>query len=68
MDVPTVGLKSSEKVIDWIRQHFDTAHICVEDFPLFPGGKRVIDKSGEEMIVYWDILYDRVTYTLPDKK
>lgn len=61
-------IRISEKVLAWIRQHFDTTHIRVEDFPVFPGGKRIIDQVGQEMVVYWDILYGRVAYTLPDKR
>jgi len=65
----TGGVKTiSEKVLAWIRQHFETTHIRVEDFPVFPGGKRIIDQAGDEMVIYWDILRGRVTYTLPDKR
>jgi hypothetical protein len=57
----------SQKVLAWINQHFSINQIKVEDFPVFPGGKRIIDHTGVHMVVYWDILHERVDYYIPEQ-
>lgn len=49
-------------VMDFIDENFDQQFFTIVDFPLFPAGKRVIDKSGQEILVYFDLLYDKVTF------
>jgi hypothetical protein len=54
-------------VQDFINANFQPDAVTVEDFPLFPAGKRLIDRKGGEMVVYYDLLMDRVNYVYPDK-
>lgn len=56
------------KVNAWIEANFHIDKITIEDFPLFPQGKRIIDANGEEMLVYYDFLHDKVDYTFPKIK
>ncbi|WP_041423869.1 hypothetical protein [Thermosediminibacter oceani] len=55
-------ISGETKVLQWLEENFDLSQFKVEDFPLFPAGKRIIDKNGEEMVVFWDFLYDRIEY------
>ena len=54
------------KVLSWIADNFHIDKITIKDFPLFPAGKRIIDKTGNEMLVYYNFLYDKVDYAFPD--
>lgn len=53
---------SKDKVLAWIEENFDTTELTLIDFPILPGGTRIIDCGLNEMYVYYDILNDRVTY------
>ena len=53
------------KVSFWIADNFHNDKITIKDFPLFPGGKRIIDTNGDEMLVYYDFLRDKVNYAFP---
>jgi hypothetical protein len=54
-------------VQDFINANFLPDAVTVKDFPLFPAGKRLIDRKGGEMVVYYDLLMDRVNYVYPDE-
>ncbi|SDF42048.1 hypothetical protein [Sporolituus thermophilus] len=60
-------IEKEKAVMDWIGKNFYVNYIKIEDYPLFPAGKRIIDKNGDEMIVYYDLMYDRVDWTFPQK-
>jgi hypothetical protein len=62
-----VAVVMQEKVQKWIEQNFVINDIRIEDFPLFPAGKRLIDRNGEEMVVYWDFLHNKIDYVFPKK-
>lgn len=53
------------KVLSWIADNFHIDKITIKDFPLLPKGKRIIDANGEEMLVYYDFLHDKVDYAFP---
>lgn len=55
-----------EKVMEWIDDHFVMNEIEIEDFPFFPHGKLIRDKSGETMVVFWCVIYGRVDYRLQE--
>lgn len=62
-----VAVVMQEKVQKWIEQNFVINDIRIEDFPLFPGGKRIIDRNNDEMVVYWDFLHNKIDYVFPKK-
>ena len=55
------------KVMSWIADKFHLNKITIEDFPLLPKGKRIIDANGEEMLVYYDFLREKIVYIFPEK-
>ena len=55
------------KVMSWIADNFQLNKITIEDFPLLPKGKRIIDANGEEMLVYYDFLREKIVYIFPEK-
>jgi hypothetical protein len=55
------------KIQAFINANFLPGAVTVKDFPLFPAGKRLIDRNGDEMTVYYDYLTDRVKYTYPQE-
>jgi hypothetical protein len=59
-------LTVQEAVMAYIREHFDMDYVTVRSFPLFPYGQLVTDRTGAQMVVFWDIMRQRVTYRLPD--
>ena len=60
--------KIEAAVMEWIEDTFDTEAVSVTDFMLFPAGKLLTDRDGGQLLVYWDILSNRVKTALPDKK
>lgn len=46
----------------FIDDNFTPGAVTVEEFPLFPSGKRLIDHTGNEMVVYFDFLTNTVKY------
>ena len=60
--------KAREKAVsDWIAENFVLEAVTVEPFDLFPYGRRVIDQQGGEMVVYFDLMAEKVVYCFPDK-
>lgn len=57
-----------EKVDRWIAANFEPDAITVDDWPLLPAGKRITDREGDQMLVYYDLLYDRVKTARPDER
>ncbi len=51
-----------EKVKVWIEEHFDTSSITIEAYPLLPGGHLITDKDGKTMVVYWDLLNEKIVW------
>ncbi len=60
------ALRSSEKVLAWIDEHFEESAIDVQKMPALPGGYMVTDGNGHSMIVWYDILNDAVKYKIAD--
>ncbi len=56
---------SKDKVLAWIKENFDTTELTIIDFPILPGGTRIIDCELNEMYVYYDVLNDKITYRYP---
>jgi hypothetical protein len=63
-----IAMMADTKVRDFINANFQAGAVTVKDFPLFPAGKRLIDRKGGEMVVYYDLLMDRVNYVYPDER
>jgi len=57
------------KVMGWINNNFDltAGKINITDYPLFPGGKLLCDKSDSknQMVVYCDILTQEIQVAYP---
>lgn len=43
----------------YIEDTFNLSGFTVEDVPLFPDGKKIIDQNGESLLIFNDIMYDR---------
>lgn len=56
----------TKAVAEWIEGSFEPGAIKVTDFPAFPYGKLITDRNGDTMVVFWDILRDKVDYRFPD--
>jgi hypothetical protein len=50
---------------DFINANFLPGAVVVKDFPLFPAGKRLIERNGDEMTVYYDYFSNCVNYIYP---
>jgi hypothetical protein len=59
-------MDKQQAVLDFIDQNFVVSEIKIEDCNLFPFAKRIFDKSDDEMMVYYDLLNDSVTWAFPD--
>lgn len=59
-------MKIEAIIHEWIEANFVTEALKIEDFELFPHGKRLIDAHGDEMVVYFDYLKECVQYCFPD--
>lgn len=57
---------NKQAVLDFISENFEPSAVTIEDFPLFPSGKRVIDRQGGEMVVFFDLLTNSVKWVFPD--
>ena len=57
------AMPAAEKVKAWISEHYDEGSVTVEAFPGLPGGHRVIDSKGDEMLVFYDFMSDTVRHT-----
>jgi hypothetical protein len=51
----------------FISDNFVPGAVTIEDFPLFPAGKRLIDHTGTEMVIYFDLLTNEVKHVFPKK-
>lgn len=49
-------------VKNWIDSNFDANTVTVDPTVLLPGGHRVVDRDGDEILVYYDILTSRVKW------
>ncbi|MEZ0117835.1 UNVERIFIED_ORG: hypothetical protein ABRZ91_001792 [Heyndrickxia coagulans] len=58
--------KYEPQIMEWIANHFDLSAITVEDFPALPAGKRIIDNTGAEMAIFWDIFKGQVKEIFPN--
>lgn len=59
-------MNNKAKVLDWIKDNFVINEILISDFPLFPSGQLIKDKTGNQMVVYWCISYNRIETAIPD--
>lgn len=53
---------NKDKVIDYINNNFDISAFTIVDAPLVPGGVILTDKNGDKILLYWDILKQKVVY------
>lgn len=61
-------LDSNKKhVMSWIDSNFDVRAFNVQDFPALPGGVLLTDSSGDSVLVWWDILFQRVKFEVRRK-
>lgn len=51
------------KVMDWITSEVEVESCTMQDYPVYQSGKRVIDRSGDYLIVYFHPLLEKVVYT-----
>ena len=56
----------AKAVAKWIQENFEQGAVTISDFPAFPYGKLITDRNGDTMVVFWDILRDKVDYRFPD--
>lgn len=59
---------AKEKVWQWIEQNFVLSSVSLVDCPLLPGGCRVIDRTGDEMLVFYDIMTNKIKYIFPEEE
>jgi hypothetical protein len=52
-------------VLSCIHENFNDNSITIEDFPLFPAGKRIIDSQGSEMVFFYDLFVAQVKWVYP---
>lgn len=57
---------SVKAVLDFINENFYIDEITVTDFPALPYGKRIIDRNGDEMVVFYDIMTGNVKWAFPE--
>jgi len=58
MSVSSVNETPSQKVLKFIDDNFVPGSITVQECTLVPGGQIVRDKSGAEMLLFWNIEYE----------
>jgi hypothetical protein len=56
-----------EAVQTFINDNFELGSLTIEEFPLFAAGKRLIDHTGTEIVIYFDLLTNNVKYIFPEK-
>lgn len=55
-------MAASDKVKAWIADNFEMDAVKVEPFELVPGGHTVTDSKGEQILVWYDFIRDRIEY------
>lgn len=60
--------KPAQMVEQFISENFDLEYFQIIDFQLFPYGKRVVDQSGKEIVVFWDYLTNSVSWDFPNRR
>lgn len=53
------------KVMEWIKNHFDLSAIVIEEFSVLPYGKRILDMEGGEMAVFYDFFTGNIKELFP---
>lgn len=61
-------IKRTMAVNKWIEENFEVNAVKIKACSLFPHGKTVTDKNGEQLLVYYDIMNEKICYTFPDKQ
>ncbi|HCJ56060.1 MAG TPA: hypothetical protein DHV55_00730 [Clostridiaceae bacterium] len=46
----------------WLKENFHLEHFKIQEMPIVPGGVIIKDKDDETMLVYWDILEQRIRH------
>ena len=54
--------KMEDQVYAWIMDHFYLDQIKLERFELLPGGYLITDRNGDRMVVWWDIVHQKVDW------
>lgn len=55
-------MTNEERVRAWIADRFDLESVQLIPFPTLPGGMRVRDREGREILAWVDLLRARVMY------
>ena len=55
----------TEQVRKWIADHFEEDSVELVPMPALPGGCRVIDSHGKELLVWFDVVGQQVKYDYP---
>lgn len=50
------------EVQKYITSNFNLLDFWVKEFPLLPGGVVLEDSEGEEILVYWDIVKQKIKW------
>lgn len=50
------------EVANFISENFEVEQFRIRDCKLFPAGKILTDKKGNEMLIYFDINKDKVVF------
>lgn len=46
----------------WLEENFHLEQFQIQEMPIVPGGVIIKDKANETMLIYWDILEQRIKY------
>ncbi len=57
---------AKESVAAWLVLNFEPDEVTTEDYPLLPGGLIIRDKTGGEMLCWWDFLSEKVCYKIKE--
>lgn len=46
----------------WLEENFELSQFEIKEMPIVPGGVVLKDRDGETMLVYWDILAQKIKF------
>lgn len=49
-------------VQEWLEENFELSEFEIQEMPIVPGGVIITDKDNESMLVYWDILAQKIVF------
>lgn len=60
-DIEIQQLKYSAKVLNYIKdKKMNTEKYTMQEFSLYPGGYKLIDKKQREIVIYYDLLFENI--------